>query len=116
MTFVSGEYFCRYAKFKITLTTDNENENIFVTKFLIKGTESGATTLRFQNQTIAIGGTMINYGMTFLSLPTVQVTPIATSALIPGYSNPTTSSCLVQLFNTSGTDVGGNADITVEGQ
>jgi predicted phage tail protein len=115
-TFISGEYFCRYVKFKITLTTDNENENIFVTKFKIKGTEVGATTLRFENQAIAVGGTTINYGMTFLSKPTVQVTSIATSALIVGISSKTNSSCLVQLFNTSGTDVGGNADITVEGQ
>jgi len=115
-TFVTGDYYCRYAKFKITLTTDNANENIFVRMFIERGTESGAITLSFTNQTIAVGGTTINFGITFLSVPGVQVTPLGAAARIPGVSSKTTSSCLVQIFNTSATDVGGNADVTVEGQ
>lgn len=116
-TFVSGEYFCRYAKFKITLTTSSTTYNLFMRHFVITGCQSGIVGINFSNKTIAAsGGTAITYGMTFASVPSVIVTPIGSTLLIPKVTSRTTTGCTVQLYNTSSSDVGGVADIIIQGQ
>ena len=113
--FVAGEYKCRYIKFKVTLSTTVNIENIFATKFYSEAGLSKPISIRFTNQTIAAGGTTIQYGHTFNSAPSVNVTPVGSSALIPLVTDQTTTQCTIKLFNTSAVDVGGNANITVEG-
>ena len=115
-TFIPGEYYCRYAKFKISLTTSSVSYNIFVTNFLMKGYQAGIMGVNFSNQTIAVGGTVITFGITFAVVPSVIVTPIGSTLLVEKVTSKTTTGCTVQLYNMSSTDVGGVADIIIQGQ
>jgi hypothetical protein len=69
---------------------------------------------KYPGLTIAPGGETISYANRFISVPLLRVTP-ADAALIPYYTNKTTTSVTVHLKNASGADVGGVADVTLEG-
>jgi predicted phage tail protein len=114
-TFVAGEFNTRWFQLKCSLSTTDANENIFCIRFTIQAGDSKLFQVRFSNQTIAVGGTTIAYGYTFGSVPSVQVTPVGATARVPGITSQGVSSCVVKLFDSAGSDVGGTANISIEG-
>ena len=69
----------------------------------------------FRNQAIGASGTTVTFATAFHVVPSVQSTPIGTTALIPARESLSTTSMIAHLYNTAGTGVAGNADITVTG-
>jgi len=69
----------------------------------------------FLNRAIGASGTTVTFATAFHAVPNVQITPIGTTALIPGRESLSTTSLIAHLYNTAGTGVAGNADITVTG-
>jgi predicted phage tail protein len=115
VAYAAGEYTARYFQFKVTLATDNENENIWVTKFQIQIGSTKLTTMRFTNQAILITGTTVPYGHTFATTPSIQVTPIGSSFASPVISAQNTTQCTVWLYDANGSAIAGNVNISIEG-
>lgn len=67
-------------------------------------TESG------KDVSISVAGTTINFAEQFHATPSITVTPQGTGALFAVFSSKTTTGFTVQIFNDSGTDVGGTVD------
>ncbi len=65
-------------------------------------------TERDENVTIAIAGTTINFAKEFHSIPNVQATVSSGSGLFVIVSSITTTSFVATVFNSGGSDVGGN--------
>lgn len=69
----------------------------------------------FKNHAIGASGTTVTFATAFHAVPNVQITAVGTTALIPGRESLSTTSMIAHLYNTAGTGVAGNADITVTG-
>jgi len=67
---------------------------------------------------IAVGGTAVTYATEFFLTPAVSITPVLGASDAPryaGYSNKTTTSVKIFIFDETGTDVGGVADVQITG-
>lgn len=101
----------RYLKFKLVGTTANGVpylEQFTPVIDLPEFTMSGS-------QTVAPGGTRIDYGERFYHLPNVTVTPKGNAALIGTWDDKDTTGFTAYVFDASGNDVGGIVDWTATG-
>lgn len=103
-----GTVNARQIKFKAKIVTTTGNA--FLSGFkpvvdALERTESGAGVV-----IAAAGGTTLTFGTQFNTVPNIQVTPQGTSGLLAVYSAVTNTSFKVQVFDTSGTDVGGTVN------
>ena len=64
---------------------------------------------------VAVGGTPIMFSKPYHAVPAMKVSAEGTTALIPVYSDLSTTGFTVQIFNTSGVDVGGTGSYTATG-
>lgn len=111
-TWTGGTVTARYIRFRLFETIGSDP--VFITRFTPQLNNAQVNDSQAA-VTIIVGGTSITFGRTFHSPPSVTVTPISASALIGTAYNVTATGCSVKIFNTSGTDVGGSANVTETG-
>jgi len=106
-------YEFRYFKLKIELATSDTDDRIILHTMTYLG---NVITVfgQFVNQTIAAGGTSFDLSG-FNATPAITVTPVGSTPLVPLITSQSDSSVTIKLYNLSGTDVGGNANITIIG-
>lgn len=101
----------RHFKFKVTIDTSiglMYLEEFTTVVDIVERVERGT-------ETVAVAGTAINFTQQFHSIPQINIQVDGTSALIPMKSSVTTTGFTAQVFNSSGTDVGGTVDWTATG-
>ena len=96
----------RYIKQKVRM--QSSVGQMFLQQFIpvadqVERTETGSAT-------VGIGGTAITFTQRFFFTPNIQATASGTSALIVMKSSEAETGFTVQVFNTSGVDVGGVID------
>ena len=102
----------RYFKVRITLSTTDTDKRIIITGLMYR--INLVNLIGYKEQlTIAAGGTVVTY-QGFNKIPAITVTP-HNSALIGVVSNKSTTQAKIHLYNLSGSDVGGVADICIIG-
>jgi hypothetical protein len=111
-TWTGGTVTARFLRFRLLQITGSDP--VFITRFTPQLNNAQVQDSQ-ANVTILVGGTQIFFGRTFHSPPSVTVTPVSSSALIGTGYNVLATSCFVKIFNTSGTDVGGIANVTETG-
>ena len=103
----------RYFKIRITLTTTDTNKRIIITSLMYR--INLVNLVGYKEQiTIAEGGTIITY-QGFDKIPSITITPVGDTPLVPLISSKTLTQATVHLFDLSGVDVGGVADICIIG-
>ncbi len=105
-----GTISARYVKYRATMLSADGVGYLEGFKPVV---DAGDREERYVEQTIAPGGTTLNYETQFFSSPLIEITP-KDGALIPWWENKTTTSVTIHLENAAGADVGGVADITVK--
>lgn len=101
-----GTVNARYAKFKFIMNWTASNGLAYFSEFdniidAQERQESGA------NVAISVGGTTITYATPFIAIPSVNATVVGATGLYAVITSLTTSSFIVKVYNSSGTDVGG---------
>jgi hypothetical protein len=110
----SGSLFSfRYFKIRITLSTSDTSQRIILYNCKYYGNVVNMYGF-FENEQIASGGKSFSI-QGFNDPPAVNVTPKGTSPLVSVVNNVSIDGFTVQLFDLSGSDVGGNADIIYMG-
>lgn len=74
---------------------------------------SGVETMA--NVAIAGGGTTVTFPQQFHNTPVVTATPVASTGFYATITNVTKTTCVIHVFNSSGTDVGGTVNIIAQG-
>ena len=108
-----GNATCRYFKMRITeqpIAVGNAEVSAFNPT---ADNPIMATTLNAV--TIAAGGTTVTFPSQYHIVPSVTATVVGTSGLTAVVSSITTTSCVVHVFNTSNTDVGGTVNLIISG-
>lgn len=107
-----GDVEARYIEHQISTTNDG---GIFYVDGFTSYVDLLERTEKFQDETIAIGGTTITYDKEFHIKPIVWPIADSESDLFAVKSNVTTTSARIKIFDAAGNDVGGTADIEVIG-
>ena len=113
LRFVGSLFSLRYFKIRITLSTSDTSQRIILYNCKYYGNVVNMYGF-FENEQIASGGKSFST-QGFNDPPAVNVTPKGTSPLVPVVNNVSSDGFTVQLFDLSGSDVGGNADIIYMG-
>lgn len=102
----------RYLQFRVKLATKDTGKTPEVNHLLISidvpDTDIAITAA------IAAGGTTVPYGHTFYAVPNVTASAIGETVHARVISR-TKTQCVIKVFNTANTDVGGTADIKIKG-
>ena len=104
----------RYFKVQINLTISDSSKRVILYDLNYNGNVINVFGLR-ENVSIASGGTSFTL-QGFNNLPAITVTPIGSSPLIPLITAQSESSVTIKLFDLSGSDVGGNCNLTIIGE
>ena len=102
----------RYIEFKILLATEDTTKTPEVNHILIS-IDVPDTDIAISSA-IAQGGTTVQYGHTFITIPNVTATAIGEYVHAVVVSK-TKTQCVIKVLNNSNTDVGGNVDIKIKG-
>lgn len=102
----------RYLEFRAVLATTSTNKTPEVNHFTIS-VDVPDTDLSF-TATIAAGGTRIEYGQTFYTIPVVTPTAVGED-LYAQVISKTASSVTLKVKNSSSHDVGGTVDLRIRG-
>lgn len=105
LPFVALQTTFRYVQFKAVLTTDSPGKTPEVNQFELN--IDVPDMIKNGNQTVAVGGTTINYGYTFYAVPSVvaMATTLGNRAELNG--EPDKGNFTVKVFDSGGNDVGG---------
>ena len=67
------------------------------------------------NVAIGAGGTAFTFEDPFHGTPSIQITPVGTTATITGVESPSSTGGIAHLYNTAGSGVAGTANISATG-
>jgi len=77
-------------------------------------TADAAAAVESQAVAVTADGTTISFGP-FLAVPTIQITPAGTAALVATYSNASPFGATIHLYTLDGTAAAGAANVTITG-
>lgn len=109
-----GTIAARYAKMRATIDTAS---GVAMLCAMTPTYDVPERSERFAAQTVAVAGTAIAFATRFHTVPAITVTP-AGGAATPRfgvYENATTTGVTVFVFDETGADTGGTADVTATG-
>ena len=109
----TGSAQLRYYRGRVTATPGVVPSVINI--FTVTADKSNKTQLDGANLAVAAGGTAVTFTTQFHSPPFVTAIYTGTSALFATATSITATGCVIHIFNTSGTDVGGSSNWTASG-
>ena len=103
----------RYIKFKVELTSPNTSTTPEVNTFNI--IIDVPDVIKSGSSAVMAGGSTVSYGYTFVSSPAVVATATESGKRAEVTGTPGITNFSVKVYNTSGTDVGGNINWIAKG-